>query len=309
MAAVARVDFVPGFLLDYIATRKFTGRTQVNRRRELTSLRTFPRVPFGKALSNPGRDNRGHRLSFTSLTGVRNDFGGQSIHDRVDVRNLDFTSWPALLSTLLGLSVITLIGVGIRLLAMQTIQQRRERENRQINERLRTLIAAYKTLGGSFTGDLAVDPVHLREFRRDAAGATGHRTEERADRVRPGSDRSRRIRDAVESSLSDVILLGTEEQVRLAAAAAAELAAGRPVETAALVVSLRDFIRAVLDLQPVPSHVSIPKQGPARTTPSKGGKEGEKDGAKQSGGGMGGGAGGAGLGGGFGHDEETDHHE
>jgi glucose uptake protein GlcU len=69
------------------------------------------------------------------------------------VRNLDFTSWPAPLSTLLGLSVITLIGVGIRLLAMQTIQQRRERENRQINERLRTLIAAYKTLGGSFTGD------------------------------------------------------------------------------------------------------------------------------------------------------------
>ena len=74
------------------------------------------------------------------------------------MRNLDFTSWQALLSTLLGLSVITLIGVGIRLLAMQTIQQRRERENRQINERLRTLIAAYKTLGGSFTGDLAVDP-------------------------------------------------------------------------------------------------------------------------------------------------------
>jgi hypothetical protein len=30
--------------------------------------------------------------------------------------------------------------------------------------------------------------------------------------------------------------------------AAAELAAGRPVETAALVVCLRDFIRQVLDL-------------------------------------------------------------
>jgi hypothetical protein len=30
------------------------------------------------------------------------------------------------------------------------VQQRRQRENRQINERLRTLIAAYKTLGGSF---------------------------------------------------------------------------------------------------------------------------------------------------------------
>src|ERR1700709_2465491 len=81
------------------------------------------------------------------------------------MRNLDFSSWPALLSTLLGLSVITLMGVGIRLLAMQTIQQRRERENRQINERLRTLIAAYKTLGGSFTGNLAVDPFHLKDWR------------------------------------------------------------------------------------------------------------------------------------------------
>src|SRR6478752_9418236 len=82
------------------------------------------------------------------------------------MRNLDFSSWQGLLSTVLGLAVITLIGVGIRLLAQQSIQQRRERENRQINERLRTLIAAYKTLGGSFTGDLVVDPRHLRDIRR-----------------------------------------------------------------------------------------------------------------------------------------------
>src|SRR3954462_3326039 len=80
------------------------------------------------------------------------------------MRNLDFSSWQGLLSTLLGLAVITLLGVGIRLLVMQTVQQRRERENRQINERLRTLIAAYKTLGGSFTGNLSVDPTHRREL-------------------------------------------------------------------------------------------------------------------------------------------------
>ena len=49
------------------------------------------------------------------------------------MHSLDFSSWSTLLSTLLGLSVITLIGVGIRLLAMQVIQQRRERDNRQIN--------------------------------------------------------------------------------------------------------------------------------------------------------------------------------
>src|SRR5499426_3521346 len=128
------------------------------------------------------------------------------------MRGFDFSSWQAVLSTLLGLAIITLLGVGVGLLLMQTVQQRRERENRQINERLRTLIAAYKTLGGSFTGDLAVDPTHLRDL---------------AEAERPGSDRSRRIRDAVEAALSDIILLGTEEQVRLAARAATELAEGR----------------------------------------------------------------------------------
>jgi hypothetical protein len=228
------------------------------------------------------------------------------------MKYLDFTSWQALLSTLLGLSVITLIGVGIRLLAMQTIQQRRERENRQINERLRTLIAAYKTLGGSFTGDLAVDPAHLRDLKRDADDLNEHAPGASADRARR-SDRSRRIRDAAEAALSDIILLGTEEQVRLASAAAAELAAGRPVETAALVISLRDFIRQVLDLQPVPSELVIPKQGPARAISAKAGKEGERNGVKQGGGGMGGGmgggAGGAGQGGGYSHDENIEHHD
>ena len=223
------------------------------------------------------------------------------------MRNLDFTSWSTLLSTLLGLSVITLIGVGIRLLAMQTMQQRRERENRQINERLRTLIAAYKTLGGSFTGDLMVNPLHVRDLRHDAKDSTVGGAETSTDGVRLGSDRSRRIRDAVEAALSDIILLGTEEQVRLAGAAAAELAAGRPVETAALVVSLRNFIREVLNLQPIASDLLIPKQGPSRAIASKGPKENEKNGAKQSGGGLGGGAG-AGLGGESSHDEETDHH-
>src|SRR6186713_674016 len=188
------------------------------------------------------------------------------------MRSLDFSSWQTLLSTLLGLAVITLIGVGIRLLVMQTVQQRRERENRQINERLRTLIAAYKTLGGSFTGDLAVDPTHLRDVqRRDesalppAPGSTFPMPET------PSSDRSRRIRDAVEAALSDIILLGTEEQVRLAAAAATELAGGRAVHTAELVVSLRNFIRGVLDLDPMPADVSIPKQGPARPGAARGG--------------------------------------
>src|ERR1700754_4974183 len=142
------------------------------------------------------------------------------------MRNLDFSSWQALLSTLVGLAVITLIGVGIRLIVMQTVQQRRERENRQINERLRTLIAAYKTLGGSFTGDLAVSPAHLRDLLRTTSEASSALVELQAS-VPP-----RRIRDAVEAALSDIIPLGTEDQVRLASQAASELVAGRPVHTA-----------------------------------------------------------------------------
>jgi heme exporter protein D len=232
------------------------------------------------------------------------------------VRGFDFSSWQAVLSTLLGLAIITLLGVGIRLLLMQTVQQRRERENRQINERLRTLIAAYKTLGGSFTGDLSVDPAHLREVRLRSAAAI--------DATIPAvigpesTDRSRRIRDAVEAALSDVILLGTEDQVRLAAHAATELAAGRAVHTAELVKSLRDFIRGVLDLDPIAADVVIPKQGPARPGASKsGGREsGERDGARGGGGkgggdmaaGAGAGAGlGLGLGGGLAAAEDEDH--
>jgi hypothetical protein len=235
------------------------------------------------------------------------------------MRNLDFSSWQALVSTFFGLAVITLIGVGIRLLAMQTIQQRRERENRQINERLRTLIAAYKTLGGSFTGNLAVDPTHLRDLRRRTTHATdvtadGTIDAERASTEVPvgdaptSADRSRRIRDAVEAALSDIILLGTEEQVRLAAKAGTELAAGRPVHTDELVISLRDFIRRVLDLEPMPAHLSVPKQGPARPTGAKGkGEGGGKDDAKGGGvKGMGGGGSGGGAGMGLGAASDVD---
>lgn len=221
---------------------------------------------------------------------------------------IDFSSWQTALSALFGLAVITLVMVGIRLLVMQTVQQRRERENRQINERLRTLIAAYKTLGGSFTGDLAVDPAHLRdvhvraERERSIAPASDAQPDPSgalapaAGSDAPSSERRRRVRDAVEAALSDVILLGTEEQVRLAAQAATDLAAGRAVHTAEIVVSLRNFIRQVLDLDAVPAALSIPKQGPLRPVVSA--ARGGARGAAGNAGGGGGGRGGGGAGGG-----------
>lgn len=92
--------------------------------------------------------------------------------------------------------------------------------------------------------------------------------------------------------------------MRLAAEAANEMVAGRPVKLAALVVSLRGFIREALDLAPVPAGVAIPEQGPSRSTSSSsgGGKRGEGGGGNASGGGGGGGMGGGmgGMGGGMG---------
>lgn len=203
---------------------------------------------------------------------------------------LDFSSWQALVSTLLGLVLVSVIAVGVRLLVMHKVQERRERENRQINERLKTLIAAYKTLGSSFTGQLSVDPRHLREMRQSPPDAASGNPS--------GSDRARRVRDAVEAALSDIILLGTDEQVRLAAHAALEMANGRPVETAALVVSLRQFIREVLELAPIPASLPIPKQGPLRLSGSggKGGGGAGASGGSGRGGRAGGDGGGAGMG-------------
>jgi hypothetical protein len=191
------------------------------------------------------------------------------------------------------------------------VQRRRERENRQINERLKTLIAAYKTLGGSFTGDLAVDPRHLRDLRtRSAAHGTdavatlavaqgsAAAPEGTAYAGGPGAERRRRVRDAVEAALADVIVLGTEEQVRLAVRAADEMVAGRSIELAELVVSLRTFIRDALDLDPVPAELTIPRQGPLRAAESA--RAGGGGGERAGGGGAAGGRGAAGMGAGIG---------
>lgn len=240
------------------------------------------------------------------------------------MRNLiDVSSWSTLLSTLVGMLVATLVMVGTRLVFMQTMQKRRERENRQINERLKTLIAAYKTLGGSFTGQLQVHPTHMRDLRRqqvqhsgvqvavalaveDPSDTDALHTDAEALSPAPelaSTERQRRMRDAVEAALSDVILLGTEEQVELAARAAQDMVAGRSIETAQLVMSLRHFIRAALDLEPIPASVAIPNQGPLRPPGSAGGAAGRRAGAAgkaEAGGGRGGGGAGGGDGAGAG---------
>jgi hypothetical protein len=89
------------------------------------------------------------------------------------------------------------------------------------------------------------------------------------------------------------------------------------VHTHELVVSLRNFIRGVLDLEAVPGDLPIPKQGPTRPSSSSprgkgggdgGGREGGRSGGR-GGGGMGMGAGmGLGIGGGLAIGEDDPHH-
>ncbi len=228
------------------------------------------------------------------------------------MRFMDFTSWQAVLTSILGVLVFTLIAMGIRVLMMLTIQQRQQRMNRQINERLRTLIAAYKVLGGSFTGRLTVDPSHLGHSRSAPVESPEVVTLETATEG-PSSfvlERRIQIRDAVEAALADILLLGTEEHVRLAGQAASDMAAGRPIHTAELVVSLRAYVRKALDLEAIPADVAIPSQGPTR--PGSGSGRSSRSGGDKSGGGSGGGGGtggggmGMGLGMGMGAGRRTD---
>jgi hypothetical protein len=132
---------------------------------------------------------------------------------------------------------------------------------------------------------LTVNPAHRRDLRQHAEASLTASTAPSDLGVAdsPGSDRARWVRDAVEAALSDIILLGTEEQVRLAARAAHELASGRRVDTQELVVALRAFIREALDLAPIPADLALP-QGPARPSASGGRDKADKAEGRQGGG-------------------------
>jgi hypothetical protein len=169
------------------------------------------------------------------------------------MRLMDVSSWQGALATLGGIVLFAAVAVGLRMLFRALFHGRQQRLNRQVNESLRALIGAYRTLGGSFAGGTSV-PAERAETAEPAAAAAQ--------------------REAVEMALADILLLGSEDLVRLAAAAARDLAAGRPVQTAALVVALRAHVREALDLEAVPDGLEIPAQLPGRPPPRAGRGEG-----------------------------------
>lgn len=161
--------------------------------------------------------------------------------------------------TLFGSLVLAVVLLAVRILVMQRVQSRRMRENRQETERLKSLVAAYRMLAGSFS----------------PAGE---------------DDRAQ-----IEEALADIILFGSGEHVELAARCAVALEQGEPVDYQELAEALRAELRTQLGLEPIRAGLALPRSGPGRARQGRG-DNGGRGGAGRGGGGAGGGGGGGGTG-------------
>lgn len=166
------------------------------------------------------------------------------------MRLLDFGTLPL---TLIASLTVAMVLLGIRIFVMQRVQQKRQRENRQETERLRSLVAAYRSLAGSFSPAADTDRVQL------------------------------------EAVLGDIVLFGSLRQVELAAQCATALVRGEPVNYQVLVEELRSDLRRQLGLEPIPADLVLPPSGPGRVARTS---RGEGDGSRRGGGAQGGGGGG-----------------
>lgn len=165
---------------------------------------------------------------------------------------------PLPLSIIASLAVAVVL-LAVRIFVMQRIQQRRQRENRQETERLKSLVVAYRALAGSFS---------------PATGDQRHQLEE---------------------ALADVVLFGTIAQVELAARCATALVRGEEVAYQPLIEALRSDLRTQLGLEAIPDSLALPASGPSRSNPRP--ARGEVAGGARGGGGGGLGGGAAGAGG------------
>ena len=125
---------------------------------------------------------------------------------------MNLASLGPLSLTLLASLVIAIVLLAIRVMVMQRVQTQRQRENRQETERLKSLVAAYRALAGSFTP------------------ASNDHTPQ------------------LEETLAEIVLFGTLPQVEMAAACVRSLQAGQPVDYQPLVEALRSDLRQQLGL-------------------------------------------------------------
>ncbi len=158
--------------------------------------------------------------------------------------------------TLIASLLLAVILLAIRIFVMQRVQQKRQRENRQETERLKSLVAAYRSLAGSFSPALSEHSVQIEE------------------------------------TLADLVLFGSLQQVELAAQCATQLSIGKSVNYQPLVESLRFDLRMQLGLESIPASMILPDSGPSRQSRAGRG-EGEDGRRGDVAGGAGGGAAGA----------------
>lgn len=178
------------------------------------------------------------------------------------MRSIDMGALPLTVVVSITVAIFLLV---IRIFVMQRVQTRRQRENRQETERLKSLVGAYRTMAGSFSP------------------------------AEPGD------REQLEAALSDIILFGSLRQVELASACAHALTTDAPIDHQELIKDLRATLREQLGLDAIPETFDIPAAGPApaRAAGERGRGERGGGGGRSGGGGMGGGTGlglGVGLG-------------
>ena len=163
--------------------------------------------------------------------------------------------------TLIGSLIVAVVLLAVRVFVMQRVQQRRQRENRQETERLRSLVAAYRSLAGSFS-----------------PASSEHRSQ-------------------IEETLADIVLFGSLPQVELAVRCVRQLERGEAVDYQPLIKALRSDLRTQLGLEPIPLRLELPASGPGRPMRlGRGDGEGGGRGEGRGGGGGGGGGGGAAAG-------------
>ena len=80
----------------------------------------------------------------------------------MNLSNIGASSLPIIISL-----VVAIVLLAIRIFVMQRVQSKRQRENRQETERLKSLVAAYRSLAGSFSPATGEQSTQMEESLSD----------------------------------------------------------------------------------------------------------------------------------------------
>lgn len=149
------------------------------------------------------------------------------------MRHLGFFEGDTVALGILATVLLAMLLLIVRILILQKLFTKRQTALRQTSERTRALLVIYRALAGSFT------PAQPRQAAQ------------------------------IEEALSEVVLFGTLEQVRMAAALVPTLQQGQVPDLQPLIENLRAELRQLLTLEALPPDVLLPPSGPGRAVGEK----------------------------------------